>query len=190
MKSENRIDETGQPTAVANTAGAVGRRRFVRSVSVIIPVVLTAGSRSALATVGCHSPSATASINLLHSRPDRPSEGACAGRTPGYWKNAAENHGILLARNTQFSSVYLGAYGGLSMEQVTALQGNAGYAALARHLAAAWCNLQMGWVDATVLNLDDLLAMWAGRSSGYTPVAGVTWNAAQMVDYLVTTQTL
>lgn len=54
--------------------GGIGRRRLLRAGLAATPVVLTVGSRSALAQGGCLSPSATASINLFHSRPDRPGD--------------------------------------------------------------------------------------------------------------------
>jgi hypothetical protein len=73
------------------------------------------------------------------------------------------------------------------MEDVCATTGNANYAALARHLAAAWCNLQKGLVATTVLDLSDLQAMWDGRAGSYSPVAGVTWTDAEIIAYLQTT---
>lgn len=188
MESERRVNKS-EPSKVAGDSSAlVGRRRFVRGVGVIVPAVLTVGSRSALATVGCLSPSASASINLLHSRPNRPG-GTCLGRTPGYWKNACDNHLSCIARNQQFNIVYSGGWS-QTMEQVCGLEGNANYAALGRHLAAAWCNYAAGLVPTSILSLETLKAMWAGRAGTYSPTSGVTWTADQIVIYLLTTMPL
>ena len=185
--------------------GGIGRRRLLRAGLAATPVVLTVGSRSALAQGGCLSPSATASINLFHSRPDRPGDPCTLGRTPGYWQNAAKTHSNTLAKDTQFSSPYSGGFPGNTIEQVIELNGT-GHSIqrrgsdgtgdpqqLGAHQGAAWCNLHMGWVDASLLSLATLQAMWAGRTSGYYPVAGDTktvWYAEEIVTYLKTTMTL
>ncbi len=175
--------------------GGIGRRRLLRAGMAATPVVLTVGSRSALAQVGCLSPSATASINLFHSRPDRPGDPCPLGRTPGYWQNAAKTHHDTLARVTRFNTPYPfpGAFPGLSIEQVMKLTGVKDPYQFGAHLGAAWCNLQRGWVDASLLSLLTLQAMWNGRSSGYYPVSGATtpvWHAEEIVTYLKTTMPL
>lgn len=194
MASENNIDKGEQPEAVAGGNARSGRRRFVRGVAAAVPVVLTMGSRSALATSGCLSPSASASISLLHSRPDRPRDGVCLGRTPGYWGNASKTHPTewaqVGAEGMLFSSVYAGGFPGKTLKQVIQLNGSGDPYQLGAHLAAAWCNWKMGWVPASILDLADLQAMWAGRNTGYTPVSGVTWYAEDIVTYLKTTMPL
>lgn len=183
----NGID---QANIAAGNHIPTGRRRFVRGVGVAIPVVLSVASRSALATQ-CLSPSASASISLLHSRPDRPRDGRCAGGSPGYWGNASTTHpgqwAQAGAEGKLFSSIFPGGYPGKTLKEVIGLNGTADPFQLGAHLAAAWCNLRMGWVAESVLNLDDLVAMWNGRA-GYSPVAGAPlWNAEDIVTYLKTT---
>lgn len=194
MESKNDSEKSGEPAVAAGCDAGAGRRRFVRGVSAIVPVVLTAGSRSALATTGCFSPSASASINLLHSRTDRPRDAVCVGRTPGYWMNAGKNHRTAWAqvgaKDVLFGSVFAGGFEGKTMKDVITLTGGDDAQQLGAHLAAAWCNWKMGWVPASMLDLSDLQAMWAGRNSGYTPVAGVTWYSQDIVGYLQTTMTL
>jgi len=76
------------------------------------------------------------------------------------------------------------------MEQVISENGSQDPQQLGAHLAAAWCNLQMGWVS--VLNVATLQAMWNGRTLGFYPVAGDTtpvWYAEEIVAYLKTTMT-
>ncbi len=203
----SNIQSESQPVRKAVEHGGIARRRLLRA-GLAAPVILTVGSRSALANGGCLSPSASASIDLFHSRPDRPRDQPCAGRTPGYWQNAAKTHNDILAQDTQYSNPYAGGFLGMTIEQVMELTGvgNGGgnlkikvglpstgdpYQ-LGAHLGAAWCNLQRGWVDASVLSLSTLQAMWDGRS-GYYPVAGDTktvWYAEEIVAYLKTTMTL
>jgi hypothetical protein len=193
MTSENKINQREQPKAAADDNRSTGRRRFVRGVAAVVPVVLTAGSRSALAAT-CLSPSASASINLLNSRPGRAGDGICSGRTPGYWMNAWKTHPTEWtqcgAKYVKFSDIFPGGFPGKTLKQVMELNGSADPYQLGAHLAAAWCNWKMGWVSPSVLDLGDLKAMWNGRTSGYTPIAGVTWYAQDIVTYLKTTQTL
>lgn len=198
MELEERVDTGEQSEITADSKAKPGRRRFIGGAGAIVPVVLTVGSRSVLANVGgggCFSPSASASINLLHSRPGRTTDGNCGGKTPGLWKNAYINFGNTLAHNTKWSSKFtVGPFTtNTTMEDVCGTIGNANNAALARHLAAAWCNLASGLVASTVLDLSDLQAMWNARDgvgSGYHPTAGVTWFDSDMVTYLLTTQPL
>jgi hypothetical protein len=184
-------DQPSSESSIAvETASSAGRRRFVRKlgVGVVVPAVLTVTSRSAMATT-CLSASATASINLTHSRPNR--TGAfCAGGSPGYWRNAAANHGDHTARNKRFELIYIGGFPGLSMEAVCGLNGTADPFNFGAHLAAAWCNLVTGKVHPDVLNLTILQDMWAKRNTGYYPISGSTtpvWSQAQIVTFLKTT---
>jgi hypothetical protein len=197
MNELNNQPEKQEELLSSSSAG--GRRRFVRSAGVLVPVVLTVGSRSAMASVGCLSPSATTSINLTNSRPNRET-GSCMGRTPGYWKSAAVvrgrslAHGITTAHSNAFHS--LAAYGNpldfgdKTMEEVCLLGGgSADPFEFGAHLAAAWCNLKTGLVDPSVFSLADLQSMWALGNS-YQPVPGVTWSKEQIVKYLKTTMTV
>lgn len=187
-----RDQETTQMDDVSSCSPARNsRRKFVLGAGVALPVVLTAGTRSALACGrGCLSPSASASINLAHSRDDR-SDTPCAGRSPGFWYNASKTHALswsqIGAERILFSSIYAGGFPGKTLKQVFALNGNGDPYQLGAHLAAAWCNWKAGLVPASVLDLSDLQAMWAARNSGYSPVPGVIWYARDIVTYLQTT---
>jgi len=185
------------------------RRRFVRGVGVVVPSVLTVVSRSTLAAV-CHSPSATASINLANSRPDRPGDVQCLGRSPGFWVNSAKNQSTgttksqttnppknhstdwqaISAEGVLFGSIYFGGFPGKTLKEVMGMNGHEDSYQLGAHLAAAWCNWKRGWVPDTVLSLADLQTMWAGRFGNYSPVGGVVWGAEEIVAYLKTTMTL
>lgn len=171
------------------------RRRFIHGVGVAVPVIMTVKSSSALAAQ-CFAPSAAASIALLHSRLDR-EQLNCLGRTPGFWKNAAKpdhpNHSYWVTAGGEgvlFSTVFNGGFPNKTLKEVMALTGNQDQWKLGAHLSAAYLNHQIGWVPDTVLSLQDLRDMWAGRNGTYTPTAGVTWGGEQIVAYLKTTMPL
>ncbi len=183
--SENRPKENKQRA----------RRRFIHGVGVAVPVIMTVKSSSALAAQ-CFAPSAAASIALLHSRLDR-EHLDCLGRTPGFWVNAAKpgnpNHPYWVTAGGEgvlFSTVFGSGFNGKTLKQVMALNGNQDQWQLGAHLSAAYLNNKIGWVPDTVLSLQDLRDMWAGRLGTYTPTAGVTWDGGQIVAYLQTTMPL
>jgi len=171
---------------------AAGRRRFVRGVGIATPVILTVASRSALAAT-CLSCSAQASIALDNSRPDRGRGSGCSGRGPEFWKAASTSnstqHGTWQgcgAEGKYFSTCFSARDGfpGKTLKDVLASQGVNDPHGLGAHLCAAWCNLQMGSVPASVLSLDTMKRMWAERNVGFQPVPGVSWSALQIVEYI------
>ena len=186
---------------------ASGRRRFVRGVGIATPVILTVASRSALAA-NCLSPSAQASIALDNSRPDRRRGAGCFGRGPEFWRDASNekssNHGHWKgcgAEHRYFSACFSAHDGfhGKKLKEVLASKGHneqghhqqghyeRGHqdpAGLGAHLCAAWCNLHSGKVPASVLSLETMKRMWAGRNGSYQPVPGVYWSAPQIVEYI------
>ena len=179
--------ESGMSSKVA------GRRRFVRGVGIATPVILTVASRSALAAT-CLSPSAQASIALDNSRLDRQRGAGCFGKGPEFWKDASNeksaHHGHWKgcgAEHKTFSSCF-GAHDGFhgkkKLKEVLASQGPDDPFGLGAHLCAAWCNLHTGRVPASVLSLETMKRMWAGRNGSYQPVPGVLWGARDSVEYI------
>ncbi len=211
MKSEKSNESPSGNAAGSDTGSRQKRRKFVTRTGLIVPAILVAKSRSSLAAQ-CLSPSASASINLLHSREDRTTS-LCSGRSPGYWKNqSASTYSFL---NTPFNSVFSPGLTGevtvkitgtnkkendkdtmtLRAEQLTIHQviqldgGSSDPHQFAAHIAAAWCNLSSGLVPSSVLNLQDLQEMWSGitRAGAYSPTANVTWFVEDVKQYLLTT---
>jgi hypothetical protein len=204
------IESPKKPQDEVSSKVAAGRRRFVRGAGAAIPLVLSVRSPSALAAGQCLAPSAQASIALLHSRPDR-EKLYCDGGTPGFWGNAAKrehpNHPSWVAvfgpdatdplpdpsdpyggiSSPLFSAVFGSGYDGKRMHEVMGLSGGEDAYQLGAHLVAAYCNMMIGWVPTTVLDLSDLKEMWAYRLTGYEPTAGVKWYGEQIVAYLQTT---
>ncbi|KQV59016.1 MULTISPECIES: hypothetical protein [unclassified Duganella] len=72
-----------QPGKQLSAKGAA-RRRFTRAGAAASGVLLTLHSQPGMAAVVCAGPSGFQS-GLVSARPNDP--GACAGRSPGYWKN-------------------------------------------------------------------------------------------------------
>lgn len=185
---------------IAGSTHVVARRRFVRGVGVVVPTVLTIGSQSAMATAGrCLSPSASASINLTHSRNDR-ARAACAGLGPNSWVAEANAYPqptgsatwvSARASGIYFKDVYAGGHDNLTLKEVMALNASSPNH-FGAHLAAAWCNLQSGKVPSDTLSAEMLIAMWAGwKNSGkYYPIPGNSvafWTSAETVSYLQAT---
>lgn len=174
-----------------NQAANDKRRRLVQGLGA---GVLTVSAKSSLATGNCLSPSASASISLLHSRPDR-DKWRCDGRTPGFWINAATTHPLDWQYAGQtgdgevFSAVFLSGYSE-RLRIVMGMTGNQDQWQLGAHLCAAYLNMKRGWVPTSVLDITDLRAMWAGRFGTYSPTAGVSWGGEQIVSYLKTTMPL
>lgn len=187
------------PTEACSPKVGEARRRFVRGVGIATPVILTMASRSALAAAGgCLSPSAQASIALEHSRPNRDGFN-CAGTSPGYWKQASysgtPHYNDWLASGAEgvhFSSIFTGGFPGKTLKDVLRngngqVNGFSDPDELGAHLSAAWCNLKTNKVPFGVVSLAQLQQMWAGRTSGYSPVPGVVWYGADIVAYIKTT---
>jgi hypothetical protein len=72
-----------QPEQELSAQGA-SRRRFTRAGAAASGVLLTLHSQPGMAATVCAGPSGFQS-GLISARPNDP--GACAGRSPGYWKN-------------------------------------------------------------------------------------------------------
>ena len=72
-----------QPGKQLSASGAA-RRRFTRAGAAASGVLLTLHSQPGMAAVVCAGPSGFQS-GLISARPNDP--GACAGRSPGFWKN-------------------------------------------------------------------------------------------------------
>lgn len=211
MKSEKSKESSAGNASEEQPGSRKGRRTFVTRSGLIVPAILVAKSRSSLAGQ-CLSPSASASINLLHSREDR-SRPNCAGLSPGGWKNRSSDDYTFLA--TAFNSVFSPGFVGevsikitgtnknkldndkvtlqgeqLTMQQVMQLEGSSSDPMqFAAHMAAAWCNFSAGSVPPEVLNLDDLQTMWSeiNRFGSYSPTQNVTWDVERVKEYLVTT---
>ncbi|WP_420474463.1 hypothetical protein [Noviherbaspirillum sp. ST9] len=179
-RQDDNIDEKNVSGASQQGLENPGRRRFGRSGIAATGIIATLTSKPVLGTV-CKSPSGFLSGNLSNQKP--PS--ACAGRSPGYWKN--HDWPIPNRTTAKFKSVFTvpagSPYFTVTMLALLDPQDFDKYN-FGMHLVAAYLNFRAGW--SPFLDTARLQAMWTEvRTVGYfTPTAGVKWTAEQCVDYI------
>jgi len=193
VSPDNRLDHE-----VAGTLTENGRRRFVRGAGVGVTAIVTLAPRSSLAG-SCLSPSASASINLLHSRADRMQE-TCSGKSPGFW--GAQKHRNVFnatgAGQKRFGDTFWNPSNLSELSFLQVLQNGNGENSvngslrdsdeLGAHLVAAWCNWKSGRVPATVLDEIKLKAMSEYAISGYEPTPGAPlWYGSDIVRFIQST---
>ena len=184
------------------------------------PVLLTLTSRPVFGgqwkTVGgwggnwkggkCFTPSGF--VSMPTSQHGKPSY--CSGRTPGYWKQSRHFSSWVPPyypttvsgpgghQATKFTDVFYGASSpypsATTFLQVLGMQGGPPND-VARHIVAAVLNCAAGWTP--VLTVPVLRGIWSeyintgGGTVGYfEPTAGVKWYHDDIVNYLLSTQTL
>jgi hypothetical protein len=157
-----------------------------------VPVVLTLVSRPVIAggsPGACTSASAYGSINA--SRPG--GTPICSGRTPGYWKNYGKHpwpapYEASGSSPSKFDDVFGSGYPNKTLLDVLE-QGGGGKNAVARYIVAALLNAANSLTPPTVLDASKVKLIWQDfvNDGVYSPTAGVTWNASDLVDWLKTT---
>ena len=154
----------------------------------------------------CFTPSGF--VSMPTSQHGKPSY--CSGRTPGYWKQS-QHFGSWVApyypttvswpgghKATKFTEVFYGANSpyppATTLLEVLGMQGGPPND-VARHIVAAVLNCAAGWTP--VLTVPVLRGIWSeyintgGGTVGYfEPTAGVKWYHDDIVNYLLSTQTL
>ncbi len=208
------MEEHHLPQDVANQTDSIdeSRRRFTKSGLVVSGVLLTLASRPSLGGgFVCHTPSGFCSANLsTHG-----TQQYCSGLTPGYWGNwggsgpqpnkwpspyspgacksgATGNSPSDWSGGTPFKNVfncsgYGSIYSSYSLMQVIWLTGGPDPNQLGSHIVAALLNAASGKTPAlTVANVISIFNAW-NQYGYYEPTAGVKWNGAQIVTYLLST---
>ena len=170
--------------APALTAKGASRRRFAKAAGAGTGVILTLTSQPGMATQVCAAPSQ--SLSLTHS--GRPGQiVACAGRSPGYWKNNTAWPGGIDRASTKYGDIFTCAKG-TDYAKTTVLEMcspcDFDKYELGAHLSATYLNVMAGLIS--FLTLQDVKDMWNEvRNTGvYKPSAGVTWQKADLVAYL------
>jgi len=165
---------------------------------------LTLLSRPVLANTQCFAPSGFISMPTSQHGPGI----ACAGRTPGYWKQ--EQH--FSSWPMPYFPTKVPGHGGHEATKFVSIFSPSPYAPkttlldvlsmdggppddVARHIVATLLNVAAGL--APVLTVPEVMGIWreyilsGGGGSGYfEPTAGVRWYHAEIVDYLVSTMPL
>lgn len=181
---------------------SASRRRLLQAGISAAPVVMTVASRPVLAITNppgfCQSPSGAVSGNL--SRPNI--QAACAGRTPGYWKqpqhyNDWNGYTPTGGSATVFKNVLSPDLPVSNLTFLCALDpqcsGSGPPYDVARHIVAAILNNAATnpttHVPESILPLATIKAMWTqyNATGMYSVSAGVFWNGDQLIAYLLST---
>ncbi|HEU4373003.1 MAG TPA: hypothetical protein VFS02_05915 [Telluria sp.] len=180
------------PTALS--ASGLSRRRFGKAgAGVSAGVLMTLVSQPGMAqTALCVSASGAASANLSYHSDHLV---ACQGVSPGFWKNHPE---AWPTANTNPDTKYLALWNTGRVSRISPLSpyscmqvlnpqevvNGADPDNVAMHIMATLLNVRSGRIG--FLTENQVRAIWVSYSQTgtYQPSAGITWNGAQIVDYL------
>jgi hypothetical protein len=199
-KKKSSSREDGTPALINS---ALERRRQLIKGGLSAPILMSIVSRQALgANFECRTASGFSSVSINHSPHGTPL--LCSGRTPGYWKQkqwfghwrtpyfpVATNIGSITYPATPFAGTTTGfkagPFSGKTMLEVLGTRGG-DTIALGRHITAALLNAAAGLTP--VLTTSAVVGMWNEYvSKGYfEPTAGIHWDSATIIKYLLTTQ--
>lgn len=183
--SSNSMDENA--SIVESVGINESRRRFTRSGAAVSGVLLTLASRSVMATAAvAKSPSGFVSGNASSHGPEPISN----GRSPGYWKNHTSQWPSGL-KKAKFSEVFVcnsySVYSKYTLLELLTPQ-KIDKDGLARHLIASFLNARARLTPfPTEEQVLRMFSEWQVDGT-FSPAPGVSWNAAQIVQYLQATQ--
>ncbi|TFW19430.1 hypothetical protein E4L96_11775 [Massilia arenosa] len=179
-------------------AGAA-RRRFAKAGLGASGVLMTLASQPGMATeLVCRAPSGYLSGKLTSQKIDNL---VCVGRSPGYWKNCASSSWPAnCTKATRFKDIFYCGGGYTKVPYASKFLLNTTTCGLlldpqtwdvnkvANHIIAAYLNARTG--KTSFLTADQVRAIWKEywMTGVYKVNATVTWNGAQLVDYLTRTQ--
>lgn len=183
---------------VAPVLSNSNRRRFVRGVGVIAPVVLTVSARSALAC-HCTSVSAAGSIALQNShnaKTDVWQTNQCAGFSPSRWKNERQSP---RGGSDRFDAIFplSGIEAKWTMWQVLkdskeknqfgTILLSADKKEMLQIFAAAYLNSTSNKIGTQYYDVEKLKAMWRGKDGAFAPVPGKLWDWSDIKSFLLPT---
>ena len=193
----NKIDDKATHVGPEARDSASGRRRFVRGVSIAIPVSLTVSARSALSAT-CSTVSANASIALANSHNATGDVNqTCSGTPPEGWvvqeptgtqkktqPALQQSPSGFIRLDQKFGAVFTT---NLPLKNSKMSEAVKNQDEFVRYIAAAYLNLVNNKV--TGYDLPQLQAMWAGRYRGFSPLPGSTviWYEQDIKKYLAGT---
>jgi hypothetical protein len=185
----------GAPDATPTEISASGlsRRRFGKAgAGVSAGVIMTLVSQPGMAQTLCVSASGAASANLSYHSEHLI---ACAGRSPGFWKNhpeawpsagtSTDTKYLALWNTSRVSkSAPLSPYTCMQVVTPQEVANGADPDNVAMHIMATLLNVRSGRIG--FLTENQVRAIWVSYAATgtYQPSAGITWNGAQIVDYL------
>lgn len=184
----------GAPDALPTEIGASGlsRRRFAKAGAGAAGVIMTLVSQPGMAdTALCTFASGATSANLSRHTD---SLVACAGLSSGFWKEHPEAWpGANTDPNGKFLALWsrhpskdssLSPYTCIQIVDPTAVVNGADPDSVAMHIMATLLNVRSGRIG--FMTEIQVSAIWYSytQTGTYQPTAGITWNGAQIVDYL------
>jgi hypothetical protein len=190
-------DCAGQPLQAISPHG-LKRRRFAKAGLGASGVIMTLVSQPGMATeqLMCTTASAAGSFTPTSHQHARV---ACDGRSPGYWKNHANQWmGAYTSTNAKFGAVFKSSGFGAQLAPLTLLEvldpplitqasGFVDKDNVGKHIVAALLNARSGRVPQ--LPEAKVFEIWYEytRTGHYSPRPNTYWNGAQIVDYLKST---
>jgi hypothetical protein len=183
MAPETDRGDTTERKRPADATVVLGRRRLLRGGLGAAPVIMTIASGPVRAGV-CTTASAFGS--LAPSGTHRTL--TCGGRTPSTWYSTPPGQWPCNA-NSLFSAYFSPALSDPNAKLKNVVNPAGGYDAVARNLVAALLNAYLGLVPASILDAGKAKTIWASyaATASFQPTAGITWNGAQIVDWITTT---
>jgi len=187
----DRSPDTKDTQPVATQNGEINpSRRKLTGAALGVSAIFTLASRPVLAQE-CITPSAAASGNLSH-------HGAapiCTGLTAATWAGIdPNNYPAGTPKNPQFKAIFTNGthsnWGNEKLDEVLDASNNANSSTkpnpISKEFVAALLNIRSGRIPASVLTEVRLIGMWNEwvASGVFTPKAGASWSATQIVTYL------
>jgi len=194
-KTNSRSDPPAQPRA----GPLAGRRRLLQGGLGVAPVLMTLVSRPVLAVAPagqCTTPSGFVSANASTA-----GRGViCTGHTPAFWANSQNFSAWPAGYNAQppgqvsrFNAFFNPNINPGNPTFVAVLQGNAGTGnaakdQVAQYVVAALLNVGPP-VLTPVLSAAAVKDIWSefATNGSFSPSAGASWSAAEIIAYLQTT---
>jgi hypothetical protein len=189
-------EESGAPPPAAATAAGLSdqgaaRRRFARiGAGTSAGAITTLASQPAMAALLCKSMSGMLSGNLSKNHQHVL---ACAGRSPGYWKNRPSAWTATgIAPSAMFQAIFgtsgrtaaLNPYSCMKVVTANAFPRSNDPDNLAMHIMATLLNVRSGKISfLTEIQVRGIWNSYSAKGS-FQPAAGVTWTGYDIVDYL------
>ena len=174
------IQDEQKPQSVQDES----RRRFTKSGLAASGVLMTLAAQPVLGQTVCTTTSVSVSANKSR-HPDQ----VCNGQSPAFWLAASDWGAASTIPGSQFSTVFKGgtAYTGMTLHDVLASTDPT--KRLGMYLVAALLNTRSG--RTPFLKEVTIKAMYTELlppSFYFHPNAGVNWDSATVIAYLISTQ--
>jgi hypothetical protein len=180
------LSQPESKVAPLSGTGATRRRLATAGAS---GVLMTLASQKAMAALVCESPSGSLSGGIASRKPE---SSACAGVSPGYWKNHSSAWRAAGVRETDaFNALFsCGGHAGYSAVQCGQILSHQKFDEnnIGMHMMASYLNVASGRIG--FMSVETLQKIWSDwmRQGYYVPTKGaMAWRSADIVMYLKST---